>query len=194
MAASSPENIFVTPSSSTTSSRARPNTGDGFASGSRSVAMMSSRNGSTAEHAGRSAARFPGAPGILRAGWLEGVRFEFAHEPDADGDEENRKRAEQEKGRGRPVRSAGILKISAPVAASVSSSTASTGSSEAVITARPMASTSTSSTNGQTMKREFRKFENRHEHQHQRQRRKNLAPPHVVVMPRRRCSNAGKTE
>jgi molybdenum cofactor biosynthesis enzyme len=51
---------------------------------------------------------------------------------------------------GRPVRSAGILKMSAPVAASVSSSTASTGSSVAVITASAMASKSTSSTNGQT--------------------------------------------
>ena len=33
-------------------STARPNTGDGFASGNRSVTMMSSRNGSVAESAG----------------------------------------------------------------------------------------------------------------------------------------------
>ena len=35
-----------------TKSNARPNTGDGFASGNRSVTMMSSRNGSVADNAG----------------------------------------------------------------------------------------------------------------------------------------------
>ena len=39
------ENIFATPSNNTIRSRARPKTGDGFASCSRNVAMMSSRNG-----------------------------------------------------------------------------------------------------------------------------------------------------
>src|ERR1019366_6077644 len=43
----SSENNFVMPSKSTTSSSARPKTGDGFIKGSRSVAMMSKRNGST---------------------------------------------------------------------------------------------------------------------------------------------------
>ena len=50
-----------------------------------------------------------------------------------------------------PVSSAGILKMSRPVAASVSTSTANTGSSRAVITATMMASTSTNRMNGQTM-------------------------------------------
>ena len=55
-------------------------------------------------------------------------------------------------GVGRPVSVSGILKIRAPVAASVRRSTASTESSEAVSTASPIASKSTSSTTGQTAK------------------------------------------
>ena len=54
------EKSFVTPSIKTTSSSARPNTGEGFVSGSRSVAMIRSRNGRTAERMGSCAARLPG--------------------------------------------------------------------------------------------------------------------------------------
>ena len=147
------ENIFVTPSSSTTRSRARPKTGDGFASGSRSVAMMSSRNGSTAEHAGRSAARFSGC----RASSLRGMAlvsksgFNLRTAQTLTATKKTANAPSRKNDVGRPVSSAGILKINAPVAARVSTITASTGSSEAIITARPMASTSTSSTNGQTI-------------------------------------------
>ena len=56
------DNNFVTPSNSTTSSNASPKTGEGFVSGKRSVAMMSSKNGSTTEHAGNSAATSAGLP------------------------------------------------------------------------------------------------------------------------------------
>src|SRR5579859_1235952 len=147
------ENNFVTPNSSTTSNKARPNTGEGLINGSRKVAMMSSRNGSTMENAGRMAARSPGAvrssPNLIPAFKAPGLNFLTSQMPAPT--KKTTKAPSRKKEVGRPVRSAGILNMSAPVAASVSSSTASTGSSVAVSAASPMASKSTSNMNGQTM-------------------------------------------
>ena len=83
----SSENNFVTPSNSTTSKSARPKTGDGFISGSRSVAMMSSKNGSTMEHAGRIAAKSPGAarslPNLIPVFSASGLNFLTSQMPAA---------------------------------------------------------------------------------------------------------------
>src|SRR5258708_18084495 len=57
----SKENSLVTPSSNTTSSKARPKTGEGLSNGRRSVAMISSRNGSTAASAGNCTLKCAGA-------------------------------------------------------------------------------------------------------------------------------------
>ncbi len=149
----SSENNFVTPSNSTTSSSARPNTGDGLINGSRSVAMMSSRNGSTMEQAGRIAAKSPGAarssPNLTPVFSASGLNFLTSQMLAATKKTTNAPSRKNEIGR--PVRSDGILKMSAPVAASVSNNTASTGSNVAVSTASAMASKSTSRMNGQTM-------------------------------------------
>src|SRR5690348_12139755 len=148
----SKENSLVTPNSRMTSNKARPKTGEGLINGSRKVAMMSSRNGSTMENAGRMAARSAGAvkssPNLMPAFKAPGVNFLTSQMPAAT--KKTTKAPSREKEVGRPVRSAGILKMSAPVAASVSSSTASTGSRVAVSAASPMASKSTSKMNGQT--------------------------------------------
>src|ERR1017187_6574509 len=125
------EKIFVRPSSSATSSSARPNTGVGLASGTAKVS------------------------GVLRSSPIfspflktSGLNFRTSHTLATTKKTANAPSRKNEVGK--PVRSAGILKMSAPVAASVRSSTASTGSKVAVITASTMASRSTSSTNGQT--------------------------------------------
>ena len=95
---------------------------------------------------------------------------------------------------GSPVRSAGILKISAPVAARVSIITTSTGRSEAITTASPMASTSTSRTNGQTMNETSASWKMGMSTSTSARGGKIWLPHNDVVTPRRRCSITGKTE
>src|SRR5260370_22076230 len=149
----SSENSFVTPSNKTTSKSARPKTGDGFISGSRSVAMMSSKKGSTTEQAGKIAARSSGASMLLlnlipvfsASGWNSFTSQMLTAAKKTTNAPSRKNEAD------RPVRSEGILKMSSPVAASVSNSTASTGNNVAVSTASAIASTSTSKMNGQTI-------------------------------------------
>src|SRR5260370_35606950 len=148
----SSENSFVTPSNKTTSKSARPKTGDGFISGSRSVAMMSSKKGSTTEQAGKIAARSSGASMLLlnlipvfsASGWNSFTSQMLTAAKKTTNAPSRKNEAD------RPVRSDGILKMSSPVAASVSNSTASTGSNVAVSTESATASKSTSKMNGQT--------------------------------------------
>src|SRR6266481_2068041 len=148
----SSENSFVTPSNKTTSKSARPKTGDGFISGSRSVAMMSSKKGSTTEQAGKIAAKSSGASMLLlnlipvfsASGWNSFTSQMLTAAKKTTNAPSRKNEAD------RPVRSEGILKMSSPVAASVSNSTASTGNNVAVSTASAMATTSTSKMNGQT--------------------------------------------
>src|SRR5208282_4100161 len=132
----SSENNFVTPSSSTTSSNARPKTGDGLINGSRSVAMMSNKNGSAMEHAGRIAAKSPGVarpfPNLMPAFSASGLNLRTSQTLAATKKTANA--PSRKNGTGRPVRSDGILKMSAPVAASVSNNTARTGNKVAVST------------------------------------------------------------
>src|SRR5882672_4826424 len=118
-------------------SNARPKTGVGLTIASREVAIMSSKNGSTVELAVNTAARVSGAlsPSVNFRPVLNeaGVNFRNNHILTATKKTANAPSRKIETGR--PVRSAGILKISAPVAASVSNNTQSTGSSVVVTTA-----------------------------------------------------------
>src|SRR5580704_14948359 len=133
----SSENSFVTPSNKTTSKSARPKTGDGFVRGSRSVAMISSKNGSTMEQAGKIAAKSSGAarsllnliPVFNASGWnLSTNQILTAAKKTANAPSRKNET-------GIPVRSDGILKMSSPVAAIVNNNTASTGSKVAESTA-----------------------------------------------------------
>src|SRR5271170_6189512 len=106
----SSENNFVTPNKSTTSSSARPKTGDGFINGNRSVAMMSKRNGSTMEHVGRIAAKSPGAarslPNLIPVFSASGLNFFTSQMPATTKKITNAPSRKNEVGR--PVRSDGI--------------------------------------------------------------------------------------
>jgi len=95
---------------------------------------------------------------------------------------------------GSPVSSTGILKINTPVAARVSIITTSTGKSEASTTASPMARTSTSRTNGQTINETSASWKMGMSTSTSARGGKIWLPHNDVVMPRRRCSNTGKTE
>src|ERR1700722_20099978 len=132
---------FVTPSNKATSSNARPKTGDGLASGKRSVAMMSRRNGRMAEHAGRIEARSAGlvmssprrAPDLKTSG-------EYLRRNQMLTAKKNTAKAPNRKNDvGKPVSVAGILKINATVAARVSNRAMTTDKIEAVITASAIA-------------------------------------------------------
>src|ERR1017187_9354623 len=123
------EKSFVTPSTSTTSSSARPKTGDGFASCNRNVAIMSSRNGRMAEIAGNCAAMFSGrrrSSLVLIPPVVAGdLNFRASQTPVETKKTANAPNKKNEVGR--PVSVAGILKIKAPVAVNVSTSTTNTG-------------------------------------------------------------------
>ena len=121
------------PRSKITSNNPRPNTGDGFASGNCSVTMMSSRNGNVAESAGSWTERFAGSvmlpnsfgarvPGVIkrRQAQLTATKKKIA------------KQASMSSAVGNPVSSVGIRSSHAPIATSVSTSTAMTGSRVAV--------------------------------------------------------------
>src|SRR5215469_903987 len=149
----SSENNLVTPNSNTTSRSARPKTGDGLYKGNRIVAMMSSRKGNTTEHAGRMAARSSGAVRLL-PNWTPLFRASgrnFFTSQTLAATKNTTNAASTKNDIGSPVRSAGILKIRAPVATRVSNSTARIGSNVVVNTARTMASKSTSRMKGQTI-------------------------------------------
>src|SRR6185436_1743655 len=143
---------FVTPSTRTTSSSASPNTGDGLSSGNRSEAIISNKNGRTADNAGTSAAKFAGtetSPKTFNSPVGEAaLNFRATHAPIAT--KKIAKPPSNKNETGNPVSVAGILKIIAAIAANVSSSTMTTGSSDASNTASPIASTSTNSTIGHT--------------------------------------------
>src|SRR6185437_2233005 len=94
---------------------------------------------------------------------------------------------------GRPVSVSGILKISAPVAASVSSRAITTDKIDAVMTASAMARMSTSRTNGQTMKETSARCRIGTSTSAKASGGKIWLPQSAVVTPRRRCSTTGNT-
>ena len=95
---------------------------------------------------------------------------------------------------GKPVRVSGILKIRAPVAASVRTSTARTESREAVSTASPMASKSTSSTTGQTAKEISASRKIGMSTSTSASGGKSWLSQGAAPAPRRRCRHTGKAE
>ena len=119
------------------STKARPNTEDGFASGNRSVTMISSRNGSVAESVGSCVAKFP-LGCARRAAQLVATKKKIAKPP------------RRQSAFGKPVSSLGIRQTNEPTATRVRTSTTTTGNKVAVAIARTIATKSTTNTNGQT--------------------------------------------
>src|SRR4029077_12248612 len=131
--------------------RARANTGDGSASGKRSVTIMSRRNGSVADNAGSVIAKFarslrlpnklpdPSAtfPNMRREAHVAAPAKKTAHPPMRRRDE------------GKTVSSGGTRKIHSPIATSVSNKTTRTDKRVPVTKATRMASRSRHSTRGQ---------------------------------------------
>ncbi len=97
-------------------------------------------------------------------------------------------------GIGSPVSVSGILKIRAPVAASVRTSTASTESIEAVTTASPIASKSTNITTGQTAKESSVSLKMGMSTSTSASGGKSWVSQDPAPAPRRRCRHTGKTE
>src|SRR6266498_3477629 len=148
------------PRSKITNNNASPNTADGFASGSRSVTMMSSRNGRMAESAGTCVADFP--PDFTRR----------AAQPDAT-TKKIANPARIKSAVGKPVSSLGIRQNHAPTATNVSTSTPMTGNSVAVVRARTIATRSTINTDRQ---RKLSELKDRYLHEQKGEHRKDLAP------------------
>ena len=158
--------------------------------------MISSRNGRTAERMGSCAAMLPGkvkSSFSLRLPLsASGANLRASQTPTAT---KNTAKAPMRKsGVGKPVSVSGILKISAPVAARVSRSTASTESSEAVSTASPIASKSTSSTTGQTTNEISVSLKIGISTSTSASGGKSWLCQGVALTPRRRCSHTGNTE
>ena len=147
----SSEKISLMPSSKITSNNARPNTGDGFASGNCSATMMSNRNGSVAESAGSWTERFAGSV-ILpnRFGARVPGSIKRQHAQLTATKKKIAKQASMSSAVGNPLSSVGIRSSHAPTATRVSTSTATTGNRVAVATARTIARTSIINTNGHT--------------------------------------------
>src|SRR5207249_3698859 len=95
---------------------------------------------------------------------------------------------------GSPVNVAGILNIKAPVAHSVSNSTATTGTIVADATASTIATRSTSRTNGQTRNETSASWKIGIRTSTSASGGKNRPAFRNVPVPCRRCSQAGKTE
>ena len=145
------ENSFVTPRRRITSKSAKPKTGDGSTKGRRNVAMINSRNGSTTEQEGKRAATSSGAakspPDCLPSFGSPALKRRASQRPTPQKNKANPPRTSREKDK--PARLTGILRMSAPEAPRVNTSTASTESKDPVRTASPMASKSSSKMNGQ---------------------------------------------
>src|SRR6266566_1070365 len=150
----SSENIFAMPRSRTTNTTASPNTLDGFASGRRSVTMMSRRKGSVADNAGswiaklagslRAPNNFPrvvvGSPAVASSFWPAQT---------ATSRKKMLKHPRRKSDVGKPVSSIGIRKIHPPITTNVSSKTTRIGSNVVPATAKRMANRSTQNTSGQ---------------------------------------------
>src|SRR6266699_2132232 len=149
------ENIFAMPRSKTTNRSARPKTGDGFASGSRSVTMISKRKGSVADKAGSWIAKLAGSlgepnnfPRVVVASPAQASSCR--HAQTATSRKKMAKHPRRNSEVGNPVSSIGIRQIHPPITTKVRTRTTRIGNRAPAATAKKMASRSTHNTSGQT--------------------------------------------
>src|SRR5260370_4788933 len=147
------ENIFAMPRSRRTNTTASPNTGDGFASGSRNVTIISRRKRSVADKAGSWTAKFAGSvtapnnfPRVVVA--IPALASSWGHAQTATTIKKRTKPPITNREVGNPVSSIGIRKTHTPITTNVTNKTIKIDNRVPVTTAKRTTSRSTQNTSG----------------------------------------------